>query len=226
MSFPKDTYYGYVDRRASRRSIWRALRSDERFANLAPLPRLNVLLTAKKRPRHDWRVLGPFRTTLGGYVGEMPKALSGFDAESVVLFQDGKLIGPAFSGEKPGTLIVAPPGCSDEQMAMKFDVAPGKLRKLERPFQAHSGHMFGTTLADLRHLADDAIRGQNSSPILVFEDKAPLGSAHALHVDIIKFGAGRYSHWGSELLFSSSDNSDPRSNGRKYEIVIIDQNAK
>jgi SAM-dependent methyltransferase len=226
ISFPKNTYYGYVDRRATRRSTWRALRSDNRFANLAPLPKLNVLLTAKKRTRHNWRVLGPFQRTIKGYVGKMPSGLSGLTADWVVLFQDGKLVGPGVPSDKVDALIVAPADWSEQQLATNFDVVPGRAQKLEGPFQAHSGYMFGAALVDLGNLADNVTPGQNGSPVLVFENKVPLGPAHALHSDIVKFGAGRFSHWGSELLFSSSDNSDPRSNGRNYEIVIIDPHAK
>ncbi len=31
-------------------------------------------------------------------------------------------------------------------------------------------------------------------------------------------GGGRYSHWGTHLFFTTSDNSDPRSNGRRYTV--------
>ena len=35
-----------------------------------------------------------------------------------------------------------------------------------------------------------------------------------------KDGKGRYSHWGARSLwFSTSDNSDPRTNGREYKVV-------
>jgi len=56
------------------------------------------------------------------------------------------------------------------------------------------------------------------SRLVLFEDGRPLGPAHAPHVDIRRLGAGRYSHWGSELYFSASDNSDPRSSGRVYHV--------
>jgi hypothetical protein len=31
---------------------------------------------------------------------------------------------------------------------------------------------------------------------------------------------GRFSHWGDGLHFSASDNSDPRTNGRSYTIIV------
>jgi hypothetical protein len=62
---------------------------------------------------------------------------------------------------------------------------------------------------------DAASRGPGS-PVLLLEDTLPLGPAHTLHDDIRKAGRGRYSHWGTGLYFSASDNSDPRANGRIY----------
>ena len=60
----------------------------------------------------------------------------------------------------------------------------------------------------------------NTSQLLLYEDGKPLGPAHALHADIRRLGRGRYSHWTRNGLYmSASDNSDPRTNGRKYEVV-------
>ncbi len=44
------------------------------------------------------------------------------------------------------------------------------------------------------------------------------GPANALHDDIRKIGKGRFSFWHDSVYFSASDNSDPRINGRLYEI--------
>ncbi|MBF0529575.1 MAG: hypothetical protein HQK55_09960, partial [Deltaproteobacteria bacterium] len=54
------------------------------------------------------------------------------------------------------------------------------------------------------------------SSLAMREDGRPLGPAHAVHADIRDLGLGRYSHWGSRVIFSTSDNSDPRTNGRTY----------
>jgi len=57
----------------------------------------------------------------------------------------------------------------------------------------------------------------------VFEDGKELGPGDSLHEDIRKKGMGLYSHWSSgpnafKVYFSASDNSDPNTNGRKYEF--------
>jgi len=57
------------------------------------------------------------------------------------------------------------------------------------------------------------------SELVLFEDGVPLPYAHASHEDIRSKGAGRYSHWGAQVYFSASDNSDPLTNNRVYEFV-------
>jgi len=60
----------------------------------------------------------------------------------------------------------------------------------------------------------------NKSMLMLFEDGKPLGPPRSLHQAIREEGRGRYSHWTREgLYFSASDNTDPRKNGRKYEIA-------
>lgn len=68
-------------------------------------------------------------------------------------------------------------------------------------------------------LGDDADHPQRSSARLV-EDGKVLGPPHMLHALIAAVGGGLYSHWGDSLLFSASDSSDPRRNGRRYELHL------
>lgn len=56
------------------------------------------------------------------------------------------------------------------------------------------------------------------SSLRLFEDGKPLGPAHTRHDRIRTHGRGAFSHWGDDLVFSSSDGTDPRHNGRKYEV--------
>ncbi|MFO0873307.1 MAG: hypothetical protein U0575_04975 [Phycisphaerales bacterium] len=58
------------------------------------------------------------------------------------------------------------------------------------------------------------------SPHRLLEDGAPLSPAHSLHAEIFERGAGRHSFWVDSLLMSTSDNSDPRANGRTYQIEL------
>ncbi len=60
----------------------------------------------------------------------------------------------------------------------------------------------------------------NGSMLMLYEDGKPLGPAKSAHKDIREKGEGRFSHWTREHLYmSASDNSDPRTNGRKYEVA-------
>lgn len=67
--------------------------------------------------------------------------------------------------------------------------------------------------------ASDGAAGPARSRLIVYEDTTRLGPAHAQHADIRAAGGGRYSHWNGALYFSSSDNTDPRSNGRVYWVA-------
>jgi hypothetical protein len=63
-------------------------------------------------------------------------------------------------------------------------------------------------------------QGGGRSDLILLEDGKPLGPAHCAHAEIRKEGKGRWSHWGScTVWFSTSDNSDPRTNGREYRVV-------
>jgi O-methyltransferase len=70
-------------------------------------------------------------------------------------------------------------------------------------------------------LAEDLPRGDTpadpyASPLALFEDGVGLGPPHALHDLIRQKGGGLFSHWQDTLYLSSSDNTDPRANGRDY----------
>ena len=82
-----------------------------------------------------------------------------------------------------------------------------------------SGIAFVYYADKLRNLADTP-DAPDRSPVVLYEDGKPLGPAHTLHADISKLGHGRFSHWGKIIIFSTSDNSDPNTNGREYWAVI------
>jgi hypothetical protein len=50
------------------------------------------------------------------------------------------------------------------------------------------------------------------------EDNRRLGPGQSLHDDVRYIGEGRFSVWGGALYFSASDNTDPRHNGRRYQL--------
>ena len=74
-------------------------------------------------------------------------------------------------------------------------------------------HWFSTLL----YPSDSADR-PDISKLRMFEDGKRIGPAHSVHQSIFEQGDGRYSNWNGTLFFSSSDNSDPRTNGRTYQL--------
>ncbi len=62
----------------------------------------------------------------------------------------------------------------------------------------------------------------NGSRLVLLEDGVPLPLAHARFEEIGSLGRGRYLHVGPRVWFSTTDNSDPRENGRRYVIALGD----
>ena len=68
----------------------------------------------------------------------------------------------------------------------------------------------------------DTIGRASGSELMLFESGKALGPACAHHDLIRTVGRGAFSHWGAELWFSTSDNSPPTSNSRRYVVVAND----
>jgi hypothetical protein len=78
-------------------------------------------------------------------------------------------------------------------------------------------HCVKVALRDMPY--GDSLVRQYRSRLRLLEDGKALGPAHARHDAIRARGMGRYSQWGQTLFFSASDHSDPRTNGRRYEVA-------
>jgi glycosyltransferase involved in cell wall biosynthesis/GT2 family glycosyltransferase/tetratricopeptide (TPR) repeat protein len=89
-------------------------------------------------------------------------------------------------------------------------------------FRPDEGFAFTFVLGAELHAYTDTDDSNRRSPLILLEDGRPLGPAHALHADIRRLGGGRFSFWKNSLWFSSSDSTDPNSNGRRYEIGYIE----
>ena len=101
---------------------------------------------------------------------------------------------------------------------VKIMLHPPFREFLDSKFAVISNDAGFSTIADT---ADNITR----SDIMIYEDDKPLGPAHSTHADVGKIGLGRFSHWRFNypmFLFSSSDNTDPRTNGRTYWAVRPD----
>jgi hypothetical protein len=100
------------------------------------------------------------------------------------------------------------------------DACPGgETSILTRPYSRLDGYAYKAALPSLASLSDtDA--NLTFSPALMCENKLVLGPPHTAHAEIARDGWGRFSHYGDSVIFSSSDYSDPNSNGRQYTIVV------
>jgi hypothetical protein len=126
-------------------------------------------------------------------------------------------------------------GCAVVAISMYFSAAlwlkysyveppkpAGVVFRLSRPFfqLQGSGVAVGVEVPSLDDLSDSP-EAPRRSPFMLYENALPLGPAHVAHTEIVKYGHGRFSHWnGSGFIFSSSDGTNPKSNGRTYWAVI------
>lgn len=170
--------------------------------------------------RFGRRVHGPFSAGAAG--------VSGWISE--IRDRSGRcrnylLVGDEIKGEiaisAEGQVTIAPPGTElPAKTAGRHFVVAAERRPLAGPFRRSRGHMFVADASDIAALCDHSAGGERRSPVGVFENGRQLFAAHSTHDDIVELGGGRFSHWGGEIYFSASDNSDPITNGRHYELLI------
>ncbi len=96
---------------------------------------------------------------------------------------------------------------------------------LAAPYTADGGAAWHIPLPATFHDSTDTDVSPARSPLRLFENGALLGPGHALHDRIRTAGGGLYSFWKSGLWFSTSDGSNPNSNGRVYDIQLVDADA-
>jgi ABC-type polysaccharide/polyol phosphate transport system ATPase subunit len=71
-------------------------------------------------------------------------------------------------------------------------------------------------------LEGDGIERPSYSSYVLLENGTLIGKGHSPHDSIRNIGKGFFSHWEKTLYFSTSDNSDPRTNGRSYSLMRED----
>jgi FkbM family methyltransferase len=95
-----------------------------------------------------------------------------------------------------------------------------KRTALEGPYMNENGLCWTVELKDLVSIADHDY-APHRSVLLLYENDELLLPAHTPHDDIRILGGGRYSHWAETLYFSTSDGSNPNTNGRRYHIMYM-----
>src|SRR4051812_44034240 len=61
---------------------------------------------------------------------------------------------------------------------------------------------------------------ERRTAMALWEDDRRLGPGNAMEADICALGRGRYAVWPNEVCFSTSDGSNPNTNGRRYSLLL------
>jgi hypothetical protein len=96
----------------------------------------------------------------------------------------------------------------------------GRVLMLKGPFSRQGEHGFLVMELGSGDAGSDHADNPTRSTAVLCEDGHAIGSPHSLHDDIRSKGGGLYSHWSGSLYFSTSDNSDPNTNGRTYKLIM------
>jgi molybdenum cofactor biosynthesis enzyme MoaA len=82
-------------------------------------------------------------------------------------------------------------------------------------FVQENGHCY------LGQISEEFVKAtqQDGEPVILYEDEKKLPLPDSPHEEIRSLGMGRYSIWNGWLYFSSSDNDDPLTSGRRYRLV-------
>jgi hypothetical protein len=94
----------------------------------------------------------------------------------------------------------------------------GDMIALKRPFQKSGALSYFAEAPSMVGFSDTSAAPSRSNAVVCEENRA-LGPAHSVHADIAAKGGGRFSHWITGFVFSTTDNSDANTNGRSYWAV-------
>lgn len=89
---------------------------------------------------------------------------------------------------------------------------------LNGPFERLDGNCWIASVPQLASLSDNNLAGVKSA-VRLWENDIMLTLAHCSLETIKIYGRGRYSHWGQDILFSTTDNTDPNDNGKHYYAI-------
>lgn len=165
------------------------------------------------------RVQPPFEQSVGAWTCVVPGGLHLALGARVFLVRDNTLISEltVLPGRRASFVgVQSDPG---ELTSAPHYLVACTVRPLSPPFAHRRGHMWIAPVPELADLSDREGDDRRSS-VFVFEDRRQLKEPHSSHDSIAKSGSGRFSHWGTQIWFSSSDNTDPNTNGRNYQLFI------
>ncbi len=167
------------------------------------------------------RVVGPFEQAQEGWCGRISDATRPKGDGRFFLLRNDRLLGEV-AVDEAGRLPVAGSEVAEAEVLNEpFYVVAAERRVVEQPFVHRGGHGWGIALDELAARADTGQQPRRSD-VFLFEDGLQLLHPHAMHHEIMEAGGGRFSHWGSELLFSLTRVSEnPNANKRTYTLLYL-----
>lgn len=100
-----------------------------------------------------------------------------------------------------------------------YDPSIQNREYLRRPFLPLLDSKFSAVAHSYKFSDVADLPGQHRSDVLLYEDGKLLGPPHSEVYHVAVLGMGRYAHWRANhvaIAFSSSDGTDPKTNGRVY----------
>jgi hypothetical protein len=120
------------------------------------------------------------------------------------------------TGEANSEFLFRPSGVSNYWDAV---LAEQREISLPQPYENVGGYMWRVHIPALLCIASTSEVPRKSDAVLT-ENGRIIGYRHASHEAIAVWGGGGYSHWGEYLFFSTSDNTSPNENGRRYSLRL------
>src|SRR5437588_9754248 len=108
--------------------------------------------------------------------------------------------------------------CFPVTVSCEIDVASIRHSEGNAYVVSMSGHLPGGFANVLFEVEPDSPGSPSASRLRLLEDGVQFGVPHSIHADIAQKGQGRFSDWGSDILFSTPDSSSPIKSGRMYSM--------
>lgn len=94
--------------------------------------------------------------------------------------------------------------------------------RLQPPFAPEGAAAWYAPLPAELHKLTDTDENPARSRLRLFENDTEIGPGHMMHRRIRDAGGGAYSCWKTGLWFSTTDGSNPNTNGRTYTINLAE----
>lgn len=88
-------------------------------------------------------------------------------------------------------------------------------KPLTGPFNKLDGWMWSASLPELAGRCDKTLVPRGST-LMLYDQGRAFGLSHFMHAHIARYGGGRFSHWDTQVLFSTPDGSDPNADPSRW----------